>query len=83
MAKEKKIVIIIIINCHNGLGKPVKLFRSQMTKRTSLLDSSCKIVTQEIFVEFRDNRIFHDFRGNVFIVTPRDAIFRRISGVRK
>ena len=32
--------IIIIINCHNGSRKPRKFSRSQMTKRTALLNSS-------------------------------------------
>ena len=39
----KKIIIIIIINYHNGLGKPRKLSRSQMTKRTAPLNSSYEI----------------------------------------
>ena len=33
------------------------------------------LVTQKIFIEFRDSRIFHDFRGNGRLVTPRDEIF--------
>ena len=36
-------MIIIIINCHNGSGKPRKLSRSRMTKRTALLNSSREI----------------------------------------
>ena len=32
--------IIIIINCHNGSGKPRKFSRSRMTKQTAPLNSS-------------------------------------------
>ena len=35
--------IIIIINYYNGSGKPRKFSRSQMTKRTVLLNSSREI----------------------------------------
>ena len=35
--------IIIIINYHNGSGKPRKFSRSRMTKRTAPLNSSCEI----------------------------------------
>ena len=36
-------IIIIIINCQNGSGKPRKFSRSRMTKRTASLNSSCEI----------------------------------------
>ena len=35
--------IIIIINCHNGSGKPIKFSRSRMTKWIALLNSSREI----------------------------------------
>ena len=35
--------IIIIINYHNGSGKPIKFSRSRMTKRTVPLNSSREI----------------------------------------
>ena len=35
--------IIIIINCHNGSGKPRKFSRSRMTKQTAPLNSSREI----------------------------------------
>ena len=41
--KKGKMIIIIIINCHNGLGKPRKFSRSRMTKRTAPLNSSHEI----------------------------------------
>ena len=37
------IIIIIIINYHNGSGKPIKFSRSQMTKRTAPLNLSREI----------------------------------------
>ena len=36
-------MIIIIINCHNGLGKPRKFSRSRMMKQNAPLNSSHKI----------------------------------------
>ena len=39
----KVLIIIIIINYQNGLGKPRKFSRSQMTKRTAPLNSSREI----------------------------------------
>ena len=41
--KKKIKMIIIIINCHNGSGKPRKFSRSRMTKRTMPLNSSREI----------------------------------------
>ena len=43
--KNGKMIIIIIIinNCHNGLGRPIKFFRSRMMKRTVPLNLSRKI----------------------------------------
>ena len=41
--KKKVIILIIIRNCYNGLGKPEKFSRSQMMKWTSPLDSSREI----------------------------------------
>ena len=35
--------IIIIINCHNGSGKPRKFSRSRMMKRTASFNSSREI----------------------------------------
>ena len=35
--------IIIIINCHNGSGKPIKFSKSRMTERTAPLNSSREI----------------------------------------
>ena len=37
-SKNGKMIIIIIINFHNGSGKPRKFSRSQMTKQTSPLN---------------------------------------------
>ena len=37
------IIIIIIINCHNGSGKPKKFSRSRMKKWAAPLNSSRKI----------------------------------------
>ena len=34
---------IIIMNCHNFSGKPRKIYRSRMTKRTAPLSSSREI----------------------------------------
>ena len=36
-------ILIKIINYHKGSGKPRKFFRSRMTKRTALLNSSLEI----------------------------------------
>ena len=41
--KNCKRIIIIIINCQNGSGKPRKFSRSQMMKWTAPLNSSHKI----------------------------------------
>ena len=41
--KNGKMIIIIIINWHNGLGKPRKFSRSRMMKRTVPLDLSREI----------------------------------------
>ena len=39
----KMIIIIIIIKCKNGLGKPIKFSRYRMMKWTVLLNSSREI----------------------------------------
>ena len=39
-SKNGKMIIIIIINCHNCSGKPRKFSRSRITKRTAPLNSS-------------------------------------------
>ena len=41
--KKNCTMIILIINCHNGLGKRRKFSRSQMTKRIAPLNSSREI----------------------------------------
>ena len=41
------------------------------------------LVIQKNFDKFQDSRIFHDFRGNGRLVTPKDKIFTRILGVMK
>ena len=38
-----KMIIIIIINCQNNLGKPRKFSTSRMTKRIASLNSSREI----------------------------------------
>ena len=41
--KNRKMIIIIIINYHNGSGKPRKFSKSLMAKRTAPLNSSYEI----------------------------------------
>ena len=41
--KNGKMIIIIIINCQNGSGKPIKFSRSRMMKRILPLNSSREI----------------------------------------
>ena len=68
-------------NYRNGSRKPVNFCISQMTKRTSPLDSSHKIYLPKKFSSHSEIvGFFHDFRGNGFIGT---RFFMRISGVRK
>ena len=43
LKKNSKMIIIIIINCHNGSRKPRKFSRSQMMKRTAPLNLSREI----------------------------------------
>ena len=43
LKKNNGKMIIIIINCHNGLGKPKKFSRSRMMKWTTLLNSSREV----------------------------------------
>ena len=41
--KNGKMIITIIINCHNGSGKLRKFSRSWMTKQTTPLNLSCEM----------------------------------------
>ena len=57
-------MIVIIINCQNGSGKPRKFSRSWMIKQTVSLDSSRDIQRpRKVSSNFETVRIFLRFSG--------------------
>ena len=55
-----------------------------MMKESSSLNSSREIWLHGKFsLHSKTVGFFHDFRGNDYLVTPKDEIFMRILGVKK